>query len=257
VQTDALRDQRRPPPRRAARGAARADRDAPSAEESDRRFATFAREITARAPDVVAVARLDSTGGYLAQFPPGVTPAITHAVVPGAPSSGNGVATAALRRAGLMRRTTVTPSIVLRDGRRGLAVYVPVVRNGRVAEYVAAAFAYDVLFMDALAGQLHGEFAYRVIDESNRVIAASPTFPRRVAGLVPRAISLPDGHRWRLELAISSFEPVTGRIIVWSVGLLLLASVTFLVIREEQRGAASPSIRRTSSCCRGTCSTRT
>jgi signal transduction histidine kinase len=206
--------------------------EAGTPEEAARRFDTFARAITARAPDVLAVARLDTLGRPLSLFPSRALPMTADGVA----GPLNHAFVGAMRRAALLRRMTTTPSIALSDGRRGVAIFVPVVRDGHVAELVAATLSYDPLFTEALSGQLRGGFPYRVVDEGRRTIAASPAFPPRASGIVARDITLPDGHRWRLDLAMSSLEPLTSRLIVWSVGILLLASVTFLVVREEQRG---------------------
>jgi signal transduction histidine kinase len=203
-----------------------------TSDEAGQRFDTFARAIMGRAPDVLAVARLDTLGAPIGIYPSRGVPMTAG----GAGDAAQRTFVGALRRAALLRRTTSTPTIRLSDGRRGLAVFVPVVRGGIVAEVVGATISFDPLFTDALTGQLRGGFAYRVVDEGRQVIAASPTFTAHVSGIVARDISLPDGHRWKLELAMSSLEPITSRVIVWSVGILLLASVTFLVIREEQRG---------------------
>jgi signal transduction histidine kinase len=116
-----------------------------------------------------------------------------------------------------------------------MMTYVPVVRDGRVTGFVGGALDYQALFSDALAGQLHGRFGYRIEDASGELIALSPDYPSNAATTVPRAVTLPGGLNWRLEVAVPPLQPLLPRLFTWLVGLALLASVSLLVLREEAR----------------------
>jgi signal transduction histidine kinase len=141
----------------------------------------------------------------------------------------------ALDRARAEQRPAVTRSVTLLGGAKGMLVYVPVVRDARVVGYIGGGLAYQALFNDALAGQLQGSFAYRITDASGDVIAISPDYPEQVASLVTRPVSFPGGPGWTLDVAIPRFQPLISRLVTWTVGVLLLLLVVFLVLREEAR----------------------
>lgn len=195
------------------------------------RFPALAADVVSGAPELVALYFVDADGVVRSVYPE--TPAL-RAVV-GSNHRGDPDRAVALDRALGARRPSLTRTVVMRDGRRGLMVYDPVVRGDRVIGYVAGSFAYASLFNDALAGQMQRQFAYRVTDEFGGTIAASPQYPSETMTLVTREVTLPDDHRWRLDVAIPQFEPFTARLILWIVGVLLLVLVVFLVIREEAR----------------------
>jgi signal transduction histidine kinase len=114
-------------------------------------------------------------------------------------------------------------------------VYIPVIRDRRIIGYIGGGLAYQALFNDALAGQLQGSFAYRISDASGDVIAISPDYPEQVASLVTRTVAFPGGPGWTLDVAIPRFQPLISRLVTWTVGLMLLVLVVFLVLREEAR----------------------
>lgn len=204
-----------------------------TARERDRReaFPALAGEVVGEAPELTALYLLDSVGVVRAVYPE--TPArradigTSHRAAPDR--------AIALDRALGSRRPALTRTVTLRDGLRGLLVYDPVVRGERVVGYVAGSFAYAPLFNDALAARLQNKFAYRVTDAFGSTIAASPGYPAAATSLVTRDVTLPDDHRWRLDVVVPPLEPFTARLILWIVGVLLLVLVVFLVIREEAR----------------------
>ncbi len=199
--------------------------------ESRERFRVLADQILAEAPDIVSLYLLDSSGvvtesarSSVGELPP---PLRNHFDRPERAE--------ALDRAREQRQPAVTRSISLASGARGMIVYVPVMRRETVAGYIGGAFAYQNLFNDALAGQLQGSFAYRISDARGDVIATSPDFPTEVASLVTRQVTFAGSAGWTLDVAIPRFEPLTSRLVMWTVGLLLLLMVVFLVLREEAR----------------------
>ena len=202
-----------------------------TARESRERFATLADQILADAPDMFSLYLLDSTGAVTEAFrrsPEQLPLAMANHM--NQPDRAE-----ALRRARRERRPAVTSSIFLVDGSRGMLVYVPVIRGSRVTGFIGGAFAYQALFNDALAGQLQGSFAYRISDASGDVIAVSPDFPARVASLVSLPVSFPGSAGWNLDVAVPRFQPVIPRLVTWTVGVLLILLVIFLVLREEAR----------------------
>jgi signal transduction histidine kinase len=199
--------------------------------EQRERFAVLANQIMADAPDMFSLYLLDSTGAVTEsvrrtdeQLPASRT---NHFELPERAE--------ALDRAHAERRPAVTRSIALVDGSRGMLVYAPVIRGRAIIGYIGGGLAYQALFNDALAGQLQGSFAYRISDASGEVIAISSEFPREVASLVTRPVSFPGGQGWTLDVAIPRFQPLIPRLVTWTVGLLLLVLVVFLVLREEAR----------------------
>ena len=202
-----------------------------TARESRDRFATLADQILMDAPDMFSLYLLDSSGVVTSAFrrSPDQLP------VPTGNHMDRPERAEALRRAKRDRRPAVTGSIALVNGARGMLVYIPIVRGSRVTGYIGGAFAYQALFNDALAGQLQGSFAYRISDASGEVIAISPDFPDRVASLVTKQVSFPGSPGWTLDVAVPRFQPVIPRLVTWTVGVLLLLLVIFLVLREEAR----------------------
>jgi signal transduction histidine kinase len=205
--------------------------NARTARESRARFATLADQIMADAPDMFSLYLLDSAGVVTDVF------RRSEEQLPGATGShmARPERAEAIRRARRERRAATTGSILLMNGARGMLVYVPVVRDGRITGFIGGAFAYQALFNDALAGQLQGSFAYRISDASGDVIAVSADFPDRAALLVSRPVSFPGSTGWTLDVAVPRFQPLISRLVTWTVGLLLLLLVIFLVLREEAR----------------------
>ena len=196
------------------------------------RFPELAAELFRDAPDALAVTFLDRRGIIRVASP---APGAGATSREGTYDSVDPVRAAALARAELTGRAAFASSVRLFDGSRGVVVYDPVRRDGRLLGFVGGAFTYGALFTDALGGQLQGEFAYRVRDAAGHVLGESPDHPGDIASLITREVTLPDGEQWQLEVAIPRFQPFMARVILWGVGLLLLALVVFLVMREEQR----------------------
>ena len=200
-------------------------------DERRERFGVLASQIMADAPDMFSLYLLDANGT--------VTDAVRRADEQLAFPRGNHFdvpeRAEALQRARAEERAAVTRSIALVGGARGMLVYVPVIRGQQIIGYIGGGLAYQALFNDALAGQLQGQFAYRISDASGEVIAISPAYPRQVASLITRPVSFPGGQGWRLDVAVPRFQPLTPRLVTWTVGLLLLLLVVFLVLREEAR----------------------
>jgi signal transduction histidine kinase len=199
--------------------------------ESRERFAVLADQIMADAPDMFSLYLLDANGS--------VTDAVRRETEQLPSPRGNHFdlpeRAEALDRARAEQRPAVTRSVTLLGGAKGMLVYVPVVRDARVVGYIGGGLAYQALFNDALAGQLQGSFAYRITDASGDVIAISPDYPEQVASLVTRPVSFPGGPGWTLDVAIPRFQPLISRLVTWTVGVLLLLLVVFLVLREEAR----------------------
>ena len=197
------------------------------------RFPTLAREVFASTRDVRTVSLLDAQGRVRASFRSSGSPGPAGEL---SDAHREPARVEALERAREERSMAMTGSVRLRDGRLGVVAYDPIIDRGRVTGFVAGSFAYATLFNDALAGQLQGDFAYRVSDAEGRLIAESPGFPTTVGGLVTREVIMPGATgAWQLEVALPRLQPLTARLILWGVGLLLLLLVVLLVIREEQR----------------------
>ena len=189
------------------------------------RFPEYARELTAGAPDLRFVVAVDSLGRVRDFHPRRSEMAATLA--------GSSLRIPRGVREG--RTTVASGPTALLGGQRGLLLFAPIQNDSIVVGYVVSGIALQTLFTDALAGQLQGQFAYRVREESGELLARSPDFPARIAETVERTIELPGGHRWRMEVVIPPFAPLNSRLITWTVGLLLLALVALLVVREEAR----------------------
>jgi signal transduction histidine kinase len=198
--------------------------------ESRDRFSVLGREMLVDAPDLFAIYLLDATGAVIdiVRRPSDQIAAVdNHFSIPDR--------AVALSQAREEQRPVATRSLVLLSGGRGMLIYTPVMRGNSITGFIGGAFAYQALFNDALAGQLQGHFAYRILDGAGEVIAISPNYPTRVARLVQRDVDIPGGQAWKLEVAIPPFEPLTPRLALWAVGILLLLLTVFLVLREEAR----------------------
>jgi signal transduction histidine kinase len=204
---------------------------APSGGNLRSSFARLGAEVLGDAPDVAALYLLDSTGEPVA--------IARRQAEPLADGAGNHFRYPNRARALLQARRSgggaSTGTLNLNGGSRGMLIYVPIARQDRVAGYVGAVLAYRSLFSDALAGQLQGRFAYRILDEAGQAIGISPAYPEHVAQRVRRVVQLPGGVQWTLEVAIRPFQPFTARVFTWIIGLLLLGLAAALVVREEAR----------------------
>ena len=195
-----------------------------------RRRRELVRAVFADAPDLAAIYVLDAEGTvteeYRSQGAIG-TPGTMHMRA--------AARATALRHARETRTVALTSTLRLRDGETGMVAYLPIIRDSVVSGYIGASFAYQALFHDALAGQLQGRFAYRVSDDRGTVIAVSPDYPASTGRRVTREVVLPGDRRWNLEVAVSSVQPLTARLVSWTAGVLFLALFALLVLREEAR----------------------
>ena len=200
-----------------------------SAREATQRFDVLAGEIRREMPDIATVYLLDERGqvqdsqGEVVLSDRGAA----HRAFP--------LRAPAMRQAAEERSVAATAPLKLAGGRRGTLLYLPIVKAGSVTGYVAAAFAYERLFSEALAGQLRGRFPYRVLDEHGEVIAVAPDYPERITRALTRDITLPGGHDWKLEVPIASMQPFTPRLVNWVTGVIVLLLVSSLAVREEVR----------------------
>ena len=199
------------------------------------RFRLVAPGIRSSTPDVERLYLLDGDGVVLDVLPlPGGSAAGAPALragdtLPSAASS------AALARARATHLAAVGETTLLADGSLGVLLVDPVLRGDRVGGFVAAALPYDAILGRALAPALSGPFAYRVVDDSGRVIGGGGDYPPKPGRVELRDVTLPSGHHWRLAVAVPRFQPVTSRVLTWLVGLMLLLVVLLLVLREEKR----------------------
>jgi signal transduction histidine kinase len=189
------------------------------------RFPGYARELTAGAPDLRFVLIIDTLGVVRDYFPhkPELRDLVMTSPIAITPQVRKGSTTVA---------TAVTKLVT---GQPGLMLFDPIRRGATVVGYAVTGIAHRSLFTDALSGQLQGQFAYRVREETGALLARSPAFPSQIAETVERVIELPGGQRWHMDVVIPPFEPKNARAITWTVGLLLLILVTLLVTREEAR----------------------
>jgi signal transduction histidine kinase len=202
---------------------------ASSSPEATQRFDVLAHEIRREMPDIATVYLLDERGRVRDSQGETVLSdrGEAHRAFP--------LRAPAMRQAAEERSVASTEPLKFADGRRGSLLYLPIVRSGRVTGYVAAAFAYERLFSEALAGQLRGRYPYRVLDEHGEVIAVSPDYPARITRALIRSITVPGGHDWTLEVPIASMQPFTPRLLNWVTGAIVLLLVSFLAVREELR----------------------
>ena len=193
------------------------------------RFDVLANEIRREMPDIATVYLLDAKGGVRLARGEDVLPGggLAHRAFP--------LRAPAMRQAAEQHGVAATAPLTLANGRPGTLMYVPILEGERLTGYVAGAFAYERLFSRALAGQLHGRFAWRVLDERQDVIATSANYPDRVAREIQRPLALPGGHGWTLDVAIESMQPFMARTVNWTTGAIVLLLVVFLALREEFR----------------------
>ena len=193
------------------------------------RFDALASEIRRDMPDIATIYLLDPRGAVRLARGEDVLPGgrLAHRAFP--------LRAPAMRRAAEQRGVAATAQLTLADGRPGTLMYVPIMDGDRLTGYVAGAFAYERLFTRALAGQLQGRFAWRVLDERGDVIATSVSYPERIARNVHRDLTLPGGHGWTLEVAIESMQPFMARALNWTTGAIVVVLLAFLALREEFR----------------------
>ena len=203
----------------------------PGMDAAARRFAAAAPTVRSVIPDVARLYYLDSAGVVRATSPrPGTAAASTEA--DGRPVDSTLLAEVRASHANVVTDTRPTHG---GDADGALLVVEPVVRGARVVGFVAGAFPYRAMLVDAIGPSLRGPFAYRIVTEAGSVVAAEGAFPRRPASVVRREVGLPGGHKWSLLIGVPPLQPLAPRLLTWLVGLLLIALVVVLVLREERR----------------------
>jgi signal transduction histidine kinase len=196
---------------------------------NEERVARFTSRVFNDLADVRAVAYSDARGVVRAAFPREGWGRLR----PRANLRDSVDIASALDEARFARGAAATRTMQLAPGERGVLLVEPVLRDGRVSGYIAAAVAFRALFADALGGRLLGRFAYQVRDDSLRVIARSPAFATAYTTIERRDVRLPGSHRWAVDVAIPRLQPLVPRLLNWLVGSLLLLVVWLLVVREE------------------------
>ena len=199
--------------------------------ERHERFESLAREMVSSAPDMFALYVLDRSGAVIERH------ARSTLYVIAAKKNHLRIAdrAQALFRAARSRRATFTGTIRLANDASGIIAYLPILKDSAVTGFLGLAMAYQPLFEDALAGQLQGQFAYRIVDDRGSTIAISQEFPDRTSRVVRREIAVPQQVLWQLDVAIPPFQPRIPRLVNLVVGPLLLLLVLFMVMREEAR----------------------
>jgi signal transduction histidine kinase len=206
-------------------------RSAKTSEERHERFETLAREMIGLAPDIYSIYLLNRDGTVTDQYRRStlqvIIPKDNHLRIPDRAQ--------AILQAARTKNVAFTGTVKLANGAMGIMTYLPIVEDSVVVGFIGGAMAYQPLFEDALAGQLQGQFAYRIVDEAGRTVAMSAEFPERTSRVVRRDISVPRQTLWHLDVAIPAFQPRIPRLVNLVVGPLLLLLVLFMVLREEAR----------------------
>ena len=192
------------------------------------RFALLAPAVRATAPDLTRLFLLDDDGAMRDVFP-------RQAPAQSAPTLPDSALAATLAEARTTHLPMISGTAPVNRGAPGILVVDPVLRGARVVGYVVGTLPHGETLGGTTAVALAGNFAYRVVDDSGRTIGAGGAFPERPSFVERRRITLPGGRYWELDVAVPRFEPVVPRVLTWLVGLLLLALVTYLVLREEAR----------------------
>jgi signal transduction histidine kinase len=195
----------------------------------DDRFVQFARRVYSDLEDVHAIGFADARGVVRATYPP----AGQWLVRRGANLRDSVHIATAVDEARFTAAAAATRTIQVAPDERGVVLIEPVIRDDRIAGYIAAVISYPALFADALGGRLLGRFAYQVRDDSLQVIARSPAFSPSLASVERRPVQLPGTREWTVEVAIPRLQPLVPRLVNWLVGSLLLALVVLLVVREK------------------------
>ena len=196
---------------------------------TDERFTQFARRVYSDLEDVHAIGYADARGVVRATYPPAGQGLLRR----GANLRDSVDVASALDEARFTATAAATRTIQVAPDERGVILVQPVIRDDRVAGYIAAVISYPALFADALGGRLLGSFAYQVRDDSLHVIARSPAFTPSFASVERRPVQLPGSREWTVEVAIPRIQPLVSRLLNWLVGSLLLVLVVLLVVREK------------------------
>ena len=193
------------------------------------RFVEIAREFHAATPEIISLSLVDTAGQTRERDPAPTTPADSMAMTP---SVERALARAAAERTGT---AALSGTVTLREGASGVMLYDPLFRGRQLVGFVSAALSYRDLFEEALAGELRGRFAYQVRDRDRAVVARSPQYPAHPQRVVTRAVVLPAGGSWQVDIAVPRFEPFLPRLLTWLGGIVLLLGVVAMVLLEEAR----------------------
>jgi signal transduction histidine kinase len=200
----------------------------PGMEAAARRFAAAAPAVRAVIPDVGRLYYLDSAGSVHDAYP-----RRKAALADSAEESP--VDPGQLSEVRASHANAVVSTHRPGGGEGAMVVLEPVVRGARVVGFVAGVFPYRAMLVTAMGPSLSGPFAYRIVDDVGSVVAAEGDFPGRPARVVRRDVSVPGGRRWQLLVGVPPLQPLVPRLLTWLVGLLLIALVVVLVLREERR----------------------
>ena len=196
-------------------------------------FRRLARELHTSAPEVVSITLVDTLGAVRERLhrdqakPPSAPP---RAEEPHSLERAIAIATAVRQQ-----RLTITPTVALPDGGSGIVMYDPIVARGRVVGLVGTDLSHDRLFKGAVAAIEHARFSDQVRNADGDVVARSAHWPASPQRVVTRAVTLPDGRRWLVDIAVSRFEPFLPRLLTGLAGLALIALVVATVLREAAR----------------------
>ena len=196
-------------------------------------FLPLARELHAAAPEVVSISLVDTLGGIRERLLRDA--AGSQAATPGAEEPQSLERAIAIATAVRQQRLAITPTITLRHGGSGFMMYDPIVIRGRVIGLVGTGVSHDRLFRGTVAAVGHVRFTDRVRTAEGDVVARSARWPANPQRVVTRAVILPDGRRWQLDIAVSRFEPFLPRLLTGLAGVALIVLVVAIVLREAAR----------------------
>ncbi len=193
------------------------------------RFLAFARQLERDAPDIRTVLITDRAGSVLSAFPQ--TPDRLEMV--GKPLAPTSEYESARERAVERARATLTGTVELPLGGRGILIVSPILDADTATGFVVASLSYDAAFSGALSGQLRGQFTHRVLDAHGTVIASSDGFPDRPGELIEHEIQVAGGPPLMLQVSVPRFQPLAPRLLTLGFGGMLLVLVAVLVVREQ------------------------
>ena len=196
-------------------------------------FLPLARELHAAAPEVVSISLVDTLGVVRERL---LREAANRQPLMGEEDEPHSFERAiAIATAVRQRRLALTPTITLRDGSSGIMMYDPIVVRGRVIGVVGTGISHDRLFKGTVAAIGHARFTDQVRTAEGEVLARSARWPANPQRVVTRPVSLPDGRRWQLDIAVPRFEPFLPRLLTGLAGIALIALVVAIVLREAAR----------------------
>jgi signal transduction histidine kinase len=196
-------------------------------------FLRLARELHEAAPEVVSISLVDTLGvvrDRLLRDQASRRAPVTQAEEPQSLERAIAVATAVRQQ-----RLTMTPTVTLRDGSSGIVIYDPIVARGRVVGLVGTGVSHDRLFKGTVAAVEHARFSDQVRNAEGEVVARSTHWPASPQRVVTRAVTLPDGRRWQVDIAVPRFEPFLPRFLTGLAGVALIVLVVAIVLREAAR----------------------